>query len=154
MNILPCPFCGHNRHRIDNVPVSEGKSLVRIACPCCDAFKLVQSTGVEKTDLTNVVVEWNKRWTDASQTLDIQLKRLQITEKKLDLQSKKQALKSIERNEILSALKEVRGILGEKNFHTEENRSGTELELHIDPIWSDMDSERLKDKIRLLLDKL
>lgn len=153
MKVKPCPFCGHNLCVPEKFDSGEEK-FVRIRCYCCDAFKIVKCTGDDRIDRNNIITEWNKRIVPETELLDIKLKKIQIKEKELEIKARENVIRSAERSDILSTIKDLRGTLDMRDIHTEPNTSGTEMEFHIDKVWSDMDQECIKDKIRVFTNKL
>lgn len=153
MKVLPCPFCGHNRISIHKIKM-DLVDFVITRCEFCAASKSIPATANEEVDKNNVVIEWNKREYYEEKAIDIQMKKLAVREKQLELKQKSANLKNIGRNEIVTSVAAIQKLIESRSVKTEMNMSNTDTIIVIEPIFSDLDTTLLKDKLNHLLNQL
>lgn len=153
MKVLPCPFCGHNRISIHKIKM-DLVDFVITRCEFCAASKSIPATANEEVDKNNVVIEWNKREYYEEKAIDIQMKKLAVREKQLELKQKSANLKNIGRNEIVTSVAAVQKLIESRSVKTEMNMSNTDTIIVIEPMFSDLDTTLLKDKLNHLLNQL
>lgn len=153
MKVLPCPFCGHNRISIHKIKM-DLVDFVITRCEFCAASKSIPATANEEVDKNNVVIEWNKREYYEEKAIDIQMKKLAVREKQLELKQKSANLKNIGRNEIVTSVAAIQKLIESRSVKTEMNMSNTDTIIVIEPMFSDLDTTLLKDKLNHLLNQL
>jgi hypothetical protein len=161
MKIEQCPFCGGvcgiNQIITPKVDDIEEIKKVAIGCTICGIGGVDTYTGDYEAAVKKAITKWNARVYPEDKVLDIKLKKLSIREKNLDLKRKAVDLEEVKKasaSRIVEQLRVIDSIMRSTVLETEMNHTNTETLIKVTKAHSDLDVELLKNKMRLLLDRL
>lgn len=153
MKILDCPLCGNNVISISSYNLEEVDYL-KIECTSCHAN--IFNAGLDDDNGRNALIEkWNKRFYPDDIKLDLQIKKLLVKDKRIDIKRKEVELEKLKTsNEKMDYIKWILTLIESRDVTTEYDNCGLETKMIFKPTFSDLEVLTLKDKLFVLLNEL